>query len=240
MFKSPCLPRNRANRQRFIAATLEKYPTGEECVRAILDVFADATAEEFAAGVTWYSGQARQACDDIRAAVSAVHGRTISHRTAAGILAALSPSTGWGDNTAGAIEFVCTGSMLAQTPINNDRARSILNGADPSDVLGGRKVRSFFANLNDPHRSGPVTIDRHALSVLFGLRLSERAQKVYLSLGGYTYAAAAYRAAARFLGMRPHELQAVVWVVWRRQQGATRNADRPNSVMFPPVSGDVF
>lgn len=234
-------PCNRRHRQRAIAATLERFPTGDESVRAILDVFGQATAAEYSEGMTWYSGKARQACDDIRAAVHATYGRTITHRTAAGILAALSPATGWGDNVAGSLEFVITGRMLAQTPLFNERAARILNGERPESVLGGRKVRSFFANLAEPTQSGPVTIDRHALSILFRRPLSERQQKEMLSLGGYTFAAAAYRAAARRIGIRPHELQAITWVVWRRLNPYRgRNANATHSVSFSDPSTDTF
>ncbi len=231
MFTKPCLSRNRLRRQEFISGTVGRFPSDSQCVEAILSVFSDATAEEYALGVSWYSGLARQACDDIRAAERATTGRIISHRTAAGILAALSPATGWGDNVAGALEFIITGRMLAQTPLFNERARRILNGEAPEDVLGGRKVRSFFGNVSEPEREGPVTVDRHALSILFGLPLSETLQKQYLSLGGYTYASASYRAAARYLGMRAADLQAVTWIVWRRQHPYRgRNADLTHSV----------
>lgn len=241
MFTAPCLARNRPNRQRYIAKSRESLPTGSECVDAILGAYYRATPDEYAQGTAWYGGQARQVCDDIRAAATAVHGLTISHRTAAGILAALSPATGWGDNTAGAIEFICTGHMSAQTPLFNERATAILNGADPADVLGGRKVRSFFANLSEPGFPGAVTIDRHALSLVFGRPLSEREQKTLLSLGAYTFVAAAYRAAARRIGILPHELQAITWLTWRREHPYRgRNADSTHSVSFTDPALDTF
>ena len=47
-------------------------------------------------------------------------------------------------------------------------ARAILAGADPLHALRGSKVRSFYRNIAEPLRPGPVTIDRHAVAILFG------------------------------------------------------------------------
>lgn len=217
-FAAPVLPRNRAYRQSRIALAIGTLPNAETCITNLLSVFDAATDAEMASGTVWYSDRASQVVDDIVSAAGTV-GTKITRRQAAGILAALSPSTSWGNNCAGAIEFVLTGHCTVQDARNNDKAARILAGDSPDDVLGGRKVRSFFRNIAEPTVVGPVTIDRHALSILFAQPLNERQQKVLEKLGAYTFAASIYRTVARRLGIAPHELQAITWQAWRRQHG---------------------
>lgn len=214
-FLAPCLPRNRPARQTNIAGHVSAMPTPADMTRNLRAVFESATADELAAGTGWYGPVSHVVLYDIGAA-AADGGFNITDRQAAGILAALSPGTDWSINIAAAIHVAETGTGHShQSDDNNRKALAILHGADPSDVLGGRKVRSFFANLETPSRQGAVTIDRHALSILFGKPLSERQLRVLGKHGVYTYAAAIYRAVARDLGIAPHVLQAIVWVRWR-------------------------
>lgn len=218
-FAAPVLPRNRAHRQAVIAASIDRLPDVETCITNLLAVYDSATDAEIASGTVWYSDRAGQVCQDITtAAATAGHGQ-IKFRQAAGILAALSPSTSWGNNCAGAIEFVLTGHCTVQDERNNVKAGRILAGESPESVLGGRKVRSFFRNISEPTFAGPVTIDRHAISILYGFQLSEKQTKVLEKLGAYTFAASVYRTLARRLGIAPHELQAITWQAWRRQHG---------------------
>ncbi len=222
----PCKAYNRPVRQSAIRRSVELYPTGQEMVDQIISVYHSATEDEKAAGRSWYSVTAGQVCEDVRSAARTT-GVVLTFSQAAGILAALSPATGWGDNCAGAIEFVLTGNMIAQTPLFNARAAAILAGARPLDVLGGRKVRSFYRNIVAPFDNGAVTIDRHAVSLVFGRPLSERTLKPLTgNVGGYQVCAAAYRAAARRLNILPCQLQAITWIAWRNDnQYKGRNAD---------------
>lgn len=196
-------------------------------VAQILKVYGSATADEIAAGRSWYSVTAGQVCEDVRSAAQQANGASLTFLGAAGVLAALSPATGWGDNVTGAIEFAITGHMNAQTPLFNERATRIVQGENPLTVLGGRKVRSFYRNITAPHDPGAVTIDRHAVSLVFGMPLSERALKPLTdNVGGYQVCAGAYRAAARRVGLVPCQLQAITWVAWRNaNQYRGRNAD---------------
>ncbi len=224
---TPVAPRYRPARQQAIGRSRSAYPTGSQMFEAILEVFSSASEDDVAAGLSWYAHTARQAVEDVRSAFLAAHGETLPFAAGCGILAALSPATGWGDNCAGAIEFAITGNMFAQTPLFNARASAIAQGVTPLDVLGGRKVRSFYRNILDPSNPGPVTVDRHAASLVFGLRLSERALKPLTgNIGGYAYCAGAYRAAARYLGLIPCQVQAVTWIAWRNANPHNgRNAD---------------
>ena len=216
--KTQVAPNRRHLRQRSIRTHVGRLPSARTATENLLAVFAQATEQEFTAGRAWYSERAKQACEDICAAAETT-GRTITHRQAAGIIAALSPSTGWGANVAAAFELVLTGHAHVQSERFNNNARRILNGEAPEDVLGGRKVRSFYRNIAEPYAPGPVTIDRHAVSILFGRGLNEREIKVLEGMGAYTFAAGVYRTVARRLGLKPHELQAITWQTWRRIKG---------------------
>lgn len=224
-FSTPVLARNRAARQRNIAGNVAELLPIAAMTRNLLDTIDHVVDGEWDSGLTWYSGRAAQVCADIISAARA-GGRAITFRQAAGILAALSPGTSWDDNCDGAIELAATGAgFYRQSDDNNAKALAILNGAEPLTVLGGRKVRSFFANILNPHTSGAVTIDRHALAILFGRPLSERELKVLARRGVYTVAAGIYRAVARIYGIRPLQLQAITWVAWRRLKGLDDRAE---------------
>ncbi len=228
---TPVNARFRPMRQAAIGRSRASYPEPSQMFDAIVDTFASADESTVAAGLSWYSHTAAQAVEYVRTAALAASGQSLTFPQAAGIIAALSPATGWGDNTAGAIEFAVTGAMLAQVPLFNSRAAAIFDGAEPLSVLGGRKVRSFYRNIADPTNPGPVTVDRHAISLTFGVKLSERQLKPLAgNVGGYAYCAAAYRAAARYLNLVPNQVQAVTWLAWRQDNTYRgRNGDLPHN-----------
>jgi hypothetical protein len=205
----------RVRRQASIAAVRAQLPDAQTMAENVEDVLARATAQERAAGLGWYVVAHEHARE-----LSAVAGQDDGGRIGAGILAALSPQTGWTQNVAIAYGLARDpGAPVAQTQLFEDRARAILFGdGDPYFVLGGRKVRSFFGNISAPLRSGPVTVDRHAVAAAVGWASPSHA-KLLERPGAYQLVASAYRAVARRHGMRPHEVQAIVWLVWRREKG---------------------
>lgn len=99
-------------------------------------------------------------------------------------------------------------------------AQRIRDGESPDDVLGGPKVRAFYANISRPtgKRSvGPATVDSHAVAAALGRVFHKPAAPPRIDrLRPYHHVAAAYRLAARETPFLPHELQAIVWVTWRR------------------------
>lgn len=149
----------------------------------------------------------------------------------AGIIAALSPQISWSTNVALA-KLIYNGAddseliALGTYDDSVSKARRIYAGELPSSVLGGRKVRSFYRNIVLPDRAGPVTIDRHAVSIaLYGIGGPRPSDKYLERAGTYTYIASAYRAEARAFGILPHQLQAICWLVHRRtlDENATGN-----------------
>lgn len=110
------------------------------------------------------------------------------------------------------------------------------------------KVRSFYNNIlapNAPH--GDVTVDRHAVGAALMRPLSYDSVEVAHNFnaglakdkqpkgwkrarrdgnsgatGTYGLHAEAYRQAAKILGIRPRELQSIIWVAWREKFGGQR------------------
>lgn len=144
---------------------------------------------------------------------------------AAGVLAALSPSTAWERNVTLAYDLFETGDCSHAYGVQINKARRIIDGADPLTVLNGRKERSFYHNIHTPHRTGPVTVDRHAFSVALARILTDKELKLLDRSGIYHYVAACYRSVARQIGIPPHVLQSITWDHWRTfdAYGATTN-----------------
>lgn len=144
--------------------------------------------------------------------------------TGAGILAALSPQISWVANVAAAQRCAAGAdeSELQSLGALGDGIRKALlirDGASPTAVLGGRKVRSFYRNICLPDRSGAVTVDRHAVAIALGgagFPTSAVSDKWLERSGRYQVIAAAYRAEARSFGIHPHQLQAICWLAHRR------------------------
>lgn len=204
--------------QRAIGRSIGRMPAGDRARDRVLSVYADATADDELAGLTWYGPDSDLELQAIQLAAR-TSGYKLDRSQCAGILAALSPSCGWRRNCDLAVELAADGDCPHAYGLCIERARDIRNGADAAAVLGGRKVRSFYWNIFDPDRIGPVTIDRHALSIVLGRKVAENDYKILERKGAYHLAAGAYRSAGRELNLAPHTVQAVTWLTWRRQNG---------------------
>lgn len=198
--------RNFTTSKTYIRRNLDTLcPTAEDASSNLRNVLAQATDDEWTEGYDWYLSAHDVACT---IAPNATVG--------AGILAALSPSTSWDDNLDGAAHVCETGTAWnQQCDLFNQRALAILDGASPLATLGGKKVRSFYKNILEPWRIGPITVDRHAFAVLMGRPLRSDDKRLERK-GMYVWCAAVYRAEGRRLGVPPQCVQAVAWLTWRR------------------------
>lgn len=190
----------------------------EPQVDNILAVLWDATDEELAHGMAWYT----------LAHAHAARLSPDSPSVGAGVIAALSPQLGWGRNLTLAEEVFRRGTaygVKGQTHANLTKADKILSGTcAPLEALGGDKVRSFYRAIMGDGTA--VVVDRHA----FALALADRDAdvRVLRRVGMYerfahTYvlAADAFRIATNgAFTLTPVQVQAVTWVTWRRQHGA--------------------
>jgi hypothetical protein len=202
--------RNRRNAQRRRRNRAQREAREHAAMVArILRCWEAATAADLADGLGWYAR-----ANDLAAALSA--GAPISRAQAAGVIAALSPRNTWDSNVNGATAMVAAHAALEAEPTvagttdNRDKAWAILNHAgDPLDILGGPKVRSFYANIMGDLDA--VTVD------VWAARAAEGFDNPNAPTGNrYERIAAAYREAASAVGVAPRDMQAAVWVYIRR------------------------
>jgi hypothetical protein len=103
-----------------------------------------------------------------------------------------------------------------------EKAIRIYRGEDPDKVLNAPKTRSFYNNLVWPDRSTTVTVDAHMTRAGLGITerkaygLADEAINVGAEGSGYTWIANRIEALAREYGVRPHEMQAAIWVQRKR------------------------
>lgn len=175
-----------------------------------------ATSNDWSEGGDWYSTAYDHA---VRIALES----GVSVVQSAGVIAAMSPLKSWKDNLRLA-EAVAKGQRTGHTAVQIGKAVSILDGADPVAVLGGRKTLAFYESIINRGECNSVTVDRHIISAAHGRRLtdhelanSHRARKVYdaiesacleLSLGHQVPAA---------------KLQATIWITWIRNHQTQSN-----------------
>jgi hypothetical protein len=170
-----------------------------------------ATAEDLAAGLAWYD-RAHAAAESM----AAESGLTV--RQCAGVIAALSPRCQWASNVTAARRMVLAAAADESQPVANgtlaNRAKAwrIACGEDPRAVLGGPKVRAFFANIMGDVEA--VTIDVWAARAAEGRRNENAPVR-----RRYQLLAHAYRRAGERRGMHPRDVQAAVWTAYRRRHG---------------------
>ncbi len=200
--------------------------------RNILSVYVRANEFDREEGLHWYAN-----AHETARVFSDKYG--VSLQTAVGVIAALSPGRNWGMNLLEAEEFIKAymkrrrGKDLPLVGTygyrNIRKTIAILNGASPLDVLGGNKVRSFYANILNP-LGADVTIDRHAKGLAIrsnSIRGATSETDANVTNAEYPYYAKHYIKLAGRLGLIPNQLQAICWVTWRRLKGELNQADLP-------------
>jgi hypothetical protein len=179
--------------------------------RRVLEAFRSATPEELEEGLGWYEASRTFA-------MGMADRYDLTLERSVGIIAALSPRVRWARNMLYA-DQLCREGYAPVLRLFLARALAIRDGAEPLDVLRGPKVLSFYDNILNPTESEAVTVDRHACDLAMGIRGDDRTRDVLERKGGYEMFVAAYRSAAEILGVRPSQVQAVTWVVWRNRWG---------------------
>lgn len=188
-------------------------------VRNILKVYRKATVRDVQDGVEWYARALREAKH-----ISKAFGLPVS--TVVGVMAALSPNNRWERNKVDAYnmcsayaEGLAVDDFKYSTYHNNrNKAWSILVDqlSDDDDILtrlNGQKIRSFYSNIMGLDE---VTIDGHALNIARGYREGLTSDKTNIGVKQYRELQEAYVRAAKRAGVKPHEMQAITWTVWKR------------------------
>lgn len=179
-----------------------------DMVANLLTAYDSASAADANEGSAWYS-VARNFAEAL------VVGTALSIEQGVGIVAALSPRVQWNVNMRAAIAIVDAALSGQPQPIvaglstNRNKAWAIANFGWPLDILGGQKVRSFYANIMGDEDA--VTVDVWAARAALGDIATDR-----IPTGQYNAIADAYRLAADARGVSPMVMQATVWVYTRR------------------------
>lgn len=204
--------KNRKSRQRAIARRrTSDADMFAVMVTNILATFAQAEDENesYEEGIGWY-----HVAHSIAHELAADNG--VSFEVAAGVLAVLSPSTNWSRNIELAADMLSEGDCAHAYGECIEKARRIMAGESfDSVMIIGRKVRNFYACIVNPSNPGAVCVDRHAVVLATGRPLSDLDGWLDL-VGTYQLTAAAYRTAARKVGIRPSQMQAITWCQHRR------------------------
>lgn len=150
----------------------------------------------------WYT----KAYDDCKVVADS---QGVPFETFVGVVAALSPQMAWYYNLREAVRLV-NGMTVRSYPANRAKGKRILAGEKPLDVLGGNKVRSFYANiLSKGKDDSAVTIDTWALRIAIG---ETKGHANGITDKQYARLRTAYQNVARAIGILATELQAVTWV----------------------------
>lgn len=188
---------------------------------SILAVFFHANSGELLKGSQWYA-------DALKFCAAVAQSTGLSVAAVAGVTAALSPNNRWERNMLDA-ERLCrtfaagTLSDAAALKVstfygNKQKALQILSGSQPLDVLGGLKVRAFYACILG---DAGVCVDGHAYAIWLGdyvptTKTPKISPKLYASIS------AAYGQAAKTINgimgtaYSAAQIQAITWTVWQR------------------------
>lgn len=132
-----------------------------------------------------------------------------------GVIAALSPQCTWPENIRVATLMI-KGEPLGATlayPANIEKAKRILRGEKPLDVLGGLKVLAFYDNILNYKTSLLVTVDTHASrAALNKITLDKNEVGWIFSANGNALIQAAYVEVAKRYKVQPCVLQASLWL----------------------------
>ncbi len=171
-------------------------------------------------GAQWYARE-----HDQLALLAAELGQTID--AVSGAAAAISPGMRWDLVAHYVRELAGPNADQVTVPTyshaNTVKALQCLNGHAPNDVLGGPKVRAFYALLATRGASDDVVIDGHAFNIARAERSALRGENIppaaRVTTARYRWTAAAYRRAGELLGIAPHAVQATTWLHWRELHG---------------------
>jgi len=138
------------------------------------------------------------------------------------VTAALSPAVKWDVNkrdTEALIYGYLNGTeqdtVVSTYGQNKQKAIDILKYG-PEYLGKGMKTLSFYQNILHPDRCGAVTVDRHAFKAL---HRDEEGGASTVGRVAYRKAREGYVRASKSFGVRPHELQAIIWTSYKKEVG---------------------
>jgi len=134
---------------------------------------------------------------------------------AIGMFAALSPNIDEKSNFTALIRLLEGASTCPGYPMNIEKAKRIMAGAEPLGEIQGLKTKAFYLNILCPVADNAVVVDAHIFSVWNMKRV--KVQEVEgLGRNLYDQISEDFRTVAKILGMRANQLQATCWSTWKR------------------------
>lgn len=193
--------------------------TEKKCVNSILRFYKLASISENKEGLDWYI-EANKYSKDLAKRFN------ISIQQVVGLIAAFSPQAGWLENKRYALTFLYKPNSRIRSQVQTDKAKNILSLTSESDIYNALsiqdkafKTKAFFKNILNPDIDGDVTIDRHAIAscIQFPDNVSALDKSYgHLTKIQYEFFQSCYIKAAKEVNILPHELQAIVWITYRR------------------------
>lgn len=188
----------------------------------VLSLFTRADGTDRLAGLSWYK-QANAWCRLWSQEL------ILPIENVVGVLAVLSPRNKWERNLSDALTVLKAHKVgidphsikVATYGTNKTKAFQIAAGS--LDVLGGVKVTSFFDNILRPTASQAVTVDVWAARIANG---DLRANPGTLAGKRYGEIAQAYADVAEYVGLLPHQVQAVTWMAARSRSVAKTSIEQ--------------
>ena len=170
----------------------------------ILDIIAKLDETNYQASLDWY-----YILHDYAANLAERNGLTVIQT--AGIISALSPMVMFTTNLRDAERFCKTRSIanLATYKKQRMKALQIIGAKTEGEVLailGGNKTKAFFLNILKPETSLDVVLDTHMIR-FFGFP--------NLTAKRYKQASQVIAETAYEMGIKPHQLQALIWTAQR-------------------------
>ena len=180
------------------------------------DLYHLATEEERQNGLTWYQ-EARGFAEGLAAKYDQPLERVI------GIIASLSPRCPWSVNCRQAKEFIRTKGNTTVTTYrtNKKKAKAILKGRDPIEALTPvrpdrtTKTISFYHNILSPETSEEVTIDSLMIRAYYN-DPNYDVKRAFNNGSIMKELSNRIKAIASEEGLKPHQVQAMLWQAWKR------------------------
>ena len=139
------------------------------------------------------------------------------------VISALSPRCIWETNLKDAENLFkshCNGRKYHAVKVttyghNKQKAINLLKGIiNPDTCFVTPKTSNFYNNILNPESNDHITIDGHSINVFFGHVGSVKAK--YFTKKYYYRIAKVYMKVADKHGLKPHQIQAITWMSFKR------------------------
>lgn len=146
-----------------------------------------------------------------------------------GIISSLSPMSSWSRNKKLVEKFlinetfgVCNFENLGYLSLGINKAKKIFDNRktitknEIDVVLNGDKIKAFFDNILYPKSSNLVTIDRHALSIALGFKLTGEMYKLHVPTNNHNkFFQLCYKLAGKQSNISGLKIQSKTWAALR-------------------------